>query len=272
MKAKHIIPVLVILILTSSMVSAGFFSDLLSLITGKSVAQDGFYVEFEPTFNLESDVCAGEEKTFIIKSYGADLIDLSGVKTKEVYVTKGGCKGLYYQDMATGKTIPLKAVGADMIIGNRHYSLKILPEVDLSVLYGSGYTRVETAVLSSEDRTMQFENGLSKTNTIYLYEKGTSKSIMYKEESGLLIVAPSAKEKLNFDMSPTLVPKKMPEKPAAKTAPKPAGTASQWDEQRVAAIEDQLTTLNTKVDQLTTSVQSLSKGEKKGFWSKAFRG
>ena len=209
MKPRHIIPVLVILILTSSVASAGFFSDLLSLITGKSVAQDGFYVEFDQLFNLESDVCAGEEKTYIVKSYGTDLIELAGVKTKEVYITKGGCKGVYYKDLTTGKTIPLKSVGTEMIIGNRYYSLKILPEVDLSSIYGSGYTRVETVVLSSEDRTMQLENGLSKSNTIYLYETGTKKTIIYKDESGMLLVAPSAKEKLNFDMSPTLVPKKM---------------------------------------------------------------
>ena len=86
MKPRHIIPVLVILILTSSVASAGFFSDLLSLITGKSVAQDGFYVEFDQLFNLESDVCNGEEKTYIVKSYGAELIELAGkgVKKKEV--------------------------------------------------------------------------------------------------------------------------------------------------------------------------------------------
>jgi len=273
MKAKHIIPVLVILILTSSVASAGFFSDLLSLITGKSVAQDGFYVEFDQLFNLESDVCNGEEKTYIVKSYGAELIELAGkgVKTKEVYITKGGCKGVYYKDLTTGKTIPLKAIGTDMIIGNRYYALKLVSDVDLSQVYGSGYSRVETAVLSAEDRSMQLENGLSKTMAVYLHEAGTNKNIVYKDESGLLVVAPSTKEKLNFDMSPTLVPKRMPEKPAAKAAPK-TEAPSQWDEQRVAAVESQLATLNTKVDQLAVSVQSLSKGEKKGFWSKAFRG
>ena len=64
MKLRHILSFLVIIILMSSIVSAGFFGNLLSIITGKAIGKEGFHIEFNPTLDLsQSKTCTGKEKS-----------------------------------------------------------------------------------------------------------------------------------------------------------------------------------------------------------------
>ncbi len=276
MKLRHVLSILTIFILLSSVASAGFFGSLLSIITGRSVADEGFYVEFQPLFDLSgSATCNGHEKTYILKSTGSDMIEIpsEGVKTKEVYVTKGGCKGIYYKDLVTGKAVSLKAIGADLIIGNRHYSLTIT-NADLSKIYGAGYKTSETSRLTSDEKTMTIESANLKVKTIYLYEAATRTGIIYPDLDGNLAAAASTKERIIFDMSPTLVPKKTEQ---TITEQKPAAEKTQaWDEKRVASIETQLTDLSGKVDALMTSVEKLGaepiQTEETSLWNRIFRG
>lgn len=277
MKLRHILPLLVILILMSSIVSAGFFSNLLSIITGKAIGKEGFYIEYDAKFDLSASVtCNREEKVFMIKSYGEDLIEIDGTKTKEVYITTGGCKGIYYKDPETNKPVSLKAVATDLIIGNRYYRFGTKSLVDLSQILGAAYSRIETPTLSSDsgERTMKLESGTSKTNLIYMYMHGTESNIIYEDSSGILREAATANEAITFDMSPILVPKKVAEKPAVEEAEEEAEavTASEWNEERVAAIETGLGTLSGKVDELTATVNALCEEEEKSFWQKLFRG
>lgn len=278
MRLRHILSFLAILILLSSVVSAGFFGTLLSIITGKSVANQGFTIDFNPTFDLTgTGSCNGDEKTYILKSVGDDLIEITdaNVKVKEVYVTKESCKGIYYKDSVTGKVVSLKAIAADLIIGNRHYSLSINTGIDLSSVFGAGFTTIETAALTSDESTMQVGDAVSKTKTIYLYEAGTNSKIIYADSDGYLITAPTTNVEIKFDFSTTLV-SKIVETPKLVATEKKTPVA--WDEKRVAAIETQLTVLSGKVDQLTTSVEKLGgqtpqlEGQKTGFWKKVFRG
>ncbi len=278
MKLRHILSFFAILILMSSFASAGFFGTLLSIITGKSVADQGFAISFEPTLSLAgSGSCNGAEKAYLLKSLGSDLIEIAdaNLKVKEVYVTKGGCEGIYYKDPVTGNVASLKAIAADLIIGNRHYSLSIKSGIDLSALLGAGYSTIKTAVLTSDERTMQIGDEASKTNTIYLYEATTKSKLLYLNSEKNLIEAPSTEEAIKFDFSPTLVEK--PKAEAPKAAEKQAQPAA-WDEQRIGKIETQISALSGKVDQLTASVEKLGikepelQGQKLGFWSKVFRG
>lgn len=277
MKLRHILSFLVILTLLSSIVSAGFFGSLLSIITGRSIGEDGFSVEYSANLDLTgSSTCNREEQAYTLKSYGTDLIEIAdaGVKTKEVYATIGGCKGLYYKDMETGKPVSLKAVGADLIIGNRHYSLSITTNIDFSPLYGAGYKRIETTALKSDEKTMKLENGLGKTDIVYMFQSGTKSAIIYDLDSEMLTV-PSAKEKITFDMSPVLIPKKVAE-PAATTPTKETTVTTAWDEKRVSEIETQLLSLSDKVDLLTEKVSILNGEEpvkeQKGLWARVFQG
>lgn len=279
MKLRHILPLLVIIILMSSIVSAGFFGDLLSIITGKAISKDGFYIEYESNFDLsKSATCNGIEKTFIIKSYGDDLIEIDGTSTKEVYITNGPCKGIYYLNQDTNMVTSLRSQATDLVIGNRYYRFSLKSPVDLSPLLGAAYTRIETPTLTSDsgERTMKLDSATSKTKLIYMYEHGAKSHIIYEDSSGTLREAATLAEPIEFDASPTLVPKKVAEKPAvtAVEEEKAAETAtvSEWDEERVAALEAEMGTLSAKIDELTVSVNALCEEEEKGFWRKLFKG
>lgn len=276
MKTKHVLTLSLIFILMSSAVSAGFFSDLFNLITGNAVGREGFYVEFQGNRDLSGTVtCNGEERAYMLKSYNDEMITLAdtNAKAKEVYITKGSCKGIYYKDEETGKTISLNVQAANLIIGNRYYYLTI-KESDLRSVYGDAYRSVQVMTLQSDDATMRLETGVSKTKLIYLYEEGVKSALLYQANSDTLMKAASVDEKIIFDSSPVLVPKKV-EEPAAKpkaAAPAAPEEAAAWNEDRVASLETQVAELSQKVDQLALSVQQLGAGQKKGFWSRVFRG
>lgn len=280
MKLKHVLPFFIIIVLMSSTVSAGFFGNILSIITGKAIGKEGFYIEYESNFDLSgSSTCTGQENLFALRSYGEDLIKIAdnGAETKEIYITKGGCKGIYYLDRDTGKVVSLKAQAANLIILNRYYYLVIKGDADMSELLGAGYRVVVTAEISSDDKTMKMESGTSKTKLIYPYNEGSKKFIIYEASDGILMKADSVSEKIEFDSSPTLVAKKE-ETPAAapktedkkETEPVAAG---KWNEERVSAIESQLSALSEKVDVVAGSVEQIcGQEEEKGFWAKLFRG
>ncbi|MFH0752657.1 MAG: hypothetical protein V1914_03615 [archaeon] len=277
MKFKGVLSFLIILVLLSSIVSAGFFGNLLTLVTGKSIAKEGFYIEYDLTFDLsKSSSCNGKERVYSLKSYSDDLIEIvgQGVKTKEIYVTLGGCRGLFYKDEETGNPVSLKVVATDLIIGNRYYSLKITPNIDFSSIYGAGYMRVETTILSSDEKNMKLESAASKTDKVYLFESGSKVVIVYGVNGNMLTI-PAAKEMITFDMSQVLVPKKVETPKTTVTVTAETTSTSDWDEERVAGLETQVALLSDKIDLLTDAVTGLNgeeEQESEGFWSKLFRG